>query len=114
MKNMKALSLTDSVPLITAWSNDESYSVIFKEQLRNLAEKNDVVIGISGSGNSKNVIEAIEFAKKQGCITIGIAGFDGGLLKNVADECLVAEVNNMQLSEDMHLIIGHMIIVLLE
>jgi len=114
MKKMKAFALTDSIPLITAWSNDEDYSVIFKEQLKTLAEKNDVVIGISGSGNSKNVIDAIKFAKSIGCITIGLAGYDGGILKDAADECIVVEIDNMQISEDMHLILGHMIAVLIK
>jgi len=114
MKKIKAIALTDNVSLITAWSNDEAYHVVFTEQLRQLVEKDDVVIGISGSGNSPNVIEAIEFAKKQGCITIGLAGYNGGKLKQVADVCLVVEINNMQISEDMHLVLGHVIAVALD
>ena len=113
-RDVKAFALTDNVSLITAWSNDESYDVVFKEQLRNFAEKNDVVIGISGSGKSKNVIEAINFAKEKGCISIGFAGFDGGTLKDIADECIVVKINNMQHSEDMHLLVGHLIALLLE
>lgn len=113
-RKLRAVALTDSIPLITAWSNDDDYSVIFKEQLRILAEKGDVVIGISGSGNSKNVIEGIEFAKQIGCYTIGLAGFDGGKLKDVADECLVVEIKNMQHSEDVHTLIGHMVAFLMK
>ncbi len=113
-KKLKAIALTDNVSLITAWSNDESYDVVFKEQLRNFAEKDDVVIGISGSGKSKNVIEAINFAKEKGCISIGFAGFDGGTLKDITDECIVVKINNMQHSEDMHLLVGHLIALLLE
>ncbi len=113
-KKLKAFALTDNVPLITAWSNDENYDVVFKEQLRHLTEKDDVVIGISGSGKSKNVIEAIKFAKENGCITIGFAGFDGGLLKDITDECIVVRINDMQHSEDMHLLVGHLIALLLE
>ena len=113
-KKLKAFALTDNIPLITAWSNDENYDVVFKEQLRNLAEKDDVVIGISGSGKSKNIIEAVKLAKENGCITIGFAGFDGGILKNVADVCIVVKINNMQHSEDMHLLVGHLIALLLE
>lgn len=111
---LKALALTDDIPLITAWSNDESYDVIFKEQLKNLLEKNDVVIGISGSGKSKNVLEAIKYANKSGAYTIGLAGFDGGELKKIAQECLVIGINNMQHSEDMHLLVGHLLATLLE
>ena len=113
-RDVKAFALTDNVPLITAWSNDESYDVVFKEQLRNFAEKDDVVIGISGSGKSKNIIGAVKLAKEKGCITIGFAGFDGGTLKDVADECIVVKINNMQHSEDMHLLVGHLIALLLE
>ena len=113
-RNVKAFALTDNLPLITAWSNDESYDVIFSKQLRNLSEKDDVVIGISGSGKSKNIIEAVKLAKEKGCITIGFAGFDGGTLKDVADECIVVKINNMQHSEDMHLLVGHLIALLLE
>ena len=113
-RKIKAIALTDSIPLITAWSNDDDYGVIFKEQLRILAEKGDVVIGISGSGNSRNVIEGIEFAKKMGCYTIGLAGFDGGKLKDIVDECIVVEIKNMQHSEDMHTLIGHMVAFLMK
>jgi D-sedoheptulose 7-phosphate isomerase len=107
-RRVKAIALTDSMSLITAWSNDDDYSLVFKEQLRTLADKGDIVLGISGSGNSKNIIEGIEFAKKLGCYTIGFAGYDGGKLKQVADECIVVEVKNMQHSEDMHTLLGHM------
>lgn len=108
-RRIKAIALTDSMSLITAWSNDDEYSVVFQEQLRTLAEKDDVVIGISGSGNSPNIIKGIEFAQQIGCFTIGFAGFDGGKLARVADECIVVEMNNMQHSEDMHTLLGHMI-----
>jgi D-sedoheptulose 7-phosphate isomerase len=108
-RRLKAIALTDSMPLITAWSNDDDYSVVFQEQLRTLADSNDVVIGISGSGNSPNIIKGIEFAKQIGCYTIGFAGFDGGKLAKVADECITIEVNNMQHSEDIHTLLGHLI-----
>ncbi|MDI6708750.1 MAG: SIS domain-containing protein [Candidatus Thermoplasmatota archaeon] len=113
-KGLKALALTDDIPLITAWSNDEDYSVIFKEQLKSLLEKGDVVIGISGSGKSKNVLEAIKYANEKGAYTIGLAGFDGGELKKLAKECLVVEIASMQHSEDMHLLIGHLLASLLK
>ncbi len=107
-RKVKAIALTDSLSMITAYSNDESYNSIFKEQLRILASKDDIVIGISGSGNSENVIQGIKFAKELGCYTFGFAGYDGGRLKEVADECLTIEVDNMQHSEDMHTLLGHM------
>jgi D-sedoheptulose 7-phosphate isomerase len=113
-KNLKAIALTDDIPLITAWGNDESYEVIFKEQLKNLMDKGDVVIGISGSGKSKNVLEAIKYANENGAYTIGLAGFDGGELKKLAKECLVVEIASMQHSENTHLLIGHLLALLLE
>lgn len=113
-RKIKAIALTDSIASITAYSNDECYESIFKEQLKILAEKDDAVLGISGSGNSSNVIEGMEYAKQIGCHTIGFAGFDGGKLKDVTDECIVVEINNMQHSEDMHTLLGHMIAFLLK
>jgi len=113
-RKIKAIALTDSIASITAYSNDECYESIFKEQLRILAEKDDVVLGISGSGNSNNVLEGIKYAKQIGCHTIGFAGFDGGKLKDVTDECIVVNINNMQHSEDMHTLLGHMIAFLLK
>jgi len=113
-RKMKAVALTDSISSITAYSNDDCYESIFKEQLKILAEEGDVVLGISGSGNSKNIIEGMQYAKEIGCHTIGLAGFDGGKLKEVSDECIVAEINNMQHSEDMHTLLGHMIAFLMK
>jgi D-sedoheptulose 7-phosphate isomerase len=113
-KALKAISLTTNVPLLTAWSNDESYEVVFKEQLKNLLEEGDVVIAFSGSGRSKNVLEAIEYANDKGAYTIGFAGFGGGELKKLAKDCLVIEINDMQHSEDMHLLLGHLLALLLE
>ncbi|UCD13648.1 MAG: SIS domain-containing protein [Thermoplasmatales archaeon] len=113
-RKLKAIALTDSIASITAYSNDDNYDVIFKEQLKILAEEDDVVIGISGSGNSKNVIEGMEFAKQIGCHTIGLAGFDGGKLKDVSEECIIVEIKNMQHSEDMHTLLGHMVAFLMK
>jgi len=113
-RGLKSIALTDSASLITAYSNDKSYDVIFEEQLKFLAEAGDTVIGISGSGESENVIRGIKIAGEIGCHTIGLTGFDGGRLKDVADECLVVESNNMQHVEDVHLVLGHMITFLLE
>lgn len=113
-RGIRAIALTDSTSLITAWSNDEDYSVVFKEQLRTLADPDDIVIGFSGSGNSKNVIEVMKYAKQIGCITIGFAGYDGGFLKDVVDECIIVEIDNMQHCEDMHVLLGHMMAFILD
>jgi D-sedoheptulose 7-phosphate isomerase len=106
---LKALSLTDNVPLITAWANDTEYENIFAEQLGNFIGPGDVAIGISASGNSKNVLRAIELANSVGAMTIGLAGYDGGKLKTLAQHCLVVPSDNMQQIEDAHLVICHQI-----
>lgn len=108
-KRFKVLSLTDNVALITAWANDSHYDNIFKEQLENLLEPGGIVIGISASGNSKNVLNAIEYAKSIGCVTIGLAGFGGGELANMADECITVNSNRYGPVEDIHLMLEHMI-----
>src|SRR5436309_15674058 len=82
---LKAISLTDHVPLITAWSNDTAYEHIFAEQLANMIEPGDVVIGISTSGNSPNVINALHLAKQSRAPTIGLVGAKGGKIKEIVD-----------------------------
>src|SRR5437870_9798276 len=87
---LKAISLTDHVPLITAWSNDTHYEHIFAEQLANLIEPGDVVIGISASGNSPNVINAMKLAKSFRASTIGLLGAKGGKIKDMVDAYVLA------------------------
>src|ERR1700694_48881 len=87
---VKAISLTDHVPLITAWSNDTHYEHIFAEQLANLIEPGDVVIGISASGNSPNVINAVKLAQRSRATTIGLLGATGGKLKSIVDVAVLA------------------------
>jgi D-sedoheptulose 7-phosphate isomerase len=106
---MKALALTDSTPLITAYGNDISYDVIFAEQLANFVEPGDVVIAISASGNSPNVLKAVELANAAGANTIGWTGFQGGKLKPLCRRCVVVNSDDMQQIEDAHLVIGHAI-----
>ena len=105
----KVIPLTDSVPFITAWANDSDYSQIFSMQLEPLIEERDIVIGISASGNSPNVLRAIETANLHGAITIGITGFDGGLLKKLASHSLHVGSFNMQQVEDTHMILAHLV-----
>lgn len=108
-KRIKAVSLTDNIPVITAWTNDSSYSDVFLQQLENFLEPNDVVIGISGSGNSENIIKAMEFSNKKNAITVGITGSDGGKLFNCVQTCLKIPNQNMLTIESMHLIICHLL-----
>ncbi len=106
---LRAIALTDNVPLISAWANDSSYENIFAQQLQDQVEPGDIVIGISGSGKSLNVLKAIKVAKSAGAITIGLAGFDGGDLKDIVDLCIVVPDNSIDQVEDVHLVLGHVI-----
>ena len=105
----RVLSLTDNVPLMTAWANDDNYHNIFAEQIRSLARPHDVAFAISGSGNSPNVLIGLTAAHEMGAITLGIAGFQGGRMKELCDACVVVPSSNMQLIEDAHLCISHAI-----
>jgi D-sedoheptulose 7-phosphate isomerase len=106
---LKAISLTDHVPLITAWSNDTAYEHIFAEQLANMIEAGDVAIGISASGNSPNVINALNLARESGASTIGLLGAKGGQIKHIVDAYVLAPGQNIEQEEDAHMILAHMI-----
>jgi D-sedoheptulose 7-phosphate isomerase len=108
-KRFRVLALTDNIPTMTAWANDASYEDIFSEQLRNFVQPQDVAFAISGSGNSKNVLRALQVAREAGARTIGISGFQGGEMKSLCDICLVVPSNNMQIIEDLHLAMAHAI-----
>ncbi len=109
----RAVALTDNIPAMLAWANDSSYEDVFVEQLKNHVEAGDVVIGISGSGNSKNVLNAIEYANMADAVTIGLSGFDGGRLAKLAKVAYVVPSDCMQQVEDIHLVIEHLISVAL-
>ena len=106
---LKAISLTDHVPLITAWSNDTAYEHIFAEQLANMIEPGDVAIGISASGNSPNVINALRMAKGYHAATIGLLGAKGGKIKDMVDAYVLAPGQNIEQEEDAHMILAHVI-----
>ena len=103
------LALTDNLPTLTAWANDSGYEDIFSEQLRNFVQPQDVVFAISGSGNSKNVLNALQVAREVGATTLGLSGFQGGKMKSLCDTCVIVPSNNMQIIEDLHLAIAHSI-----
>ena len=105
-------SLVDNNSLITALGNDFGYENIFKYQLQNKLKKDDIIIAISGSGNSKNIINAINYAKENNAIIIGLTGYNGGKLKEIADISIDTNLDNMQLTEDIHLTIEHILITL--
>jgi D-sedoheptulose 7-phosphate isomerase len=109
-KRLKVLSLTDNAAAIMAWGNDEGYDRIFVEQLKNLASPGDLLLAISGSGNSPNILKAVGWAKEHGLKTVGITGFSGGKLKTVADYNLHSPVDDMGIAESLHLVVFHWII----
>ncbi|WP_224360483.1 SIS domain-containing protein [Hyalangium versicolor] len=104
---IRAICLNDNVPTMMAYANDVSYLSVFEEPLKNFMRPGDLVIGISGSGNSPNVLNAIQWANENGGITLGITGYDGGKLKLMSRHSLHVNVNDMQIVEDLHLSFGH-------
>lgn len=106
-KRFRVLSLTDNIPLITAWANDVSYERVFAEQLRNFLQPGDIAFGISGSGCSPNVLLALELARESHAFTIGLTGFNGGKMPGLCDQCIIIPSHNMQIIEDFQLSITH-------
>lgn len=105
----RVIALTDNMPLFSALANDCGYENVFSEQIQSLIQAGDVVIGISGSGNSPNVLNAIESARRAKAITIAFVGFDGGLVKDMVDVYVHVPSNHMEQVEDVHLILEHLI-----
>ena len=110
VKRLKVLSLTDNTPYILAWANDEGFDRVFVEQLKNFASPRDVLIAISGSGNSDNVLNAVEWANGKGLWTWGITGFSGGKLREIAHDNLHVPLSDMGMVESMHLLLFHWVL----
>ena len=108
-KRFKVICLSDNIPGTSAISNDLTYDEVFIEPLKSYLNKNDVVIGISGSGNSVNVIKAMEYARTSGALTVAMVGYKGGRIKDIADIVVHVPVDDMEVAEDIHLIIFHAI-----
>lgn len=108
-KPFRGRSLVDNMGLVMAYGNDISFADIFAEQLKNLLQPGDLVIAISGSGNSENVIRAVDYANANGGITLGLCGYSGGKLKEKAQHSIWVERNDMQLCEDIHAMFGHIV-----
>ncbi len=106
----KAIALTDNVPLITAWANDSSYDDIFAEQMLNYLERADIVIGISTSGNSPNIIKALQVGRAVGATTIGLTGLSGGKLKDLVDHCISVPTDDVMQIEGIHSVILHAVV----
>ncbi len=108
-RRFRVLSLTDNIPLMTAWANDASYEDIFAEQLAPFVDKGDVALAISGSGNSPNVLKGLQVAREAGALTIGLTGFQGGKMRPLCDLCVIIPSDNMQVIEDLHVSVNHAI-----
>ena len=105
--NTNFICLSDNIPTMTAIANDVSYDEIFSYQLEGRMKKGDLLFVISGSGNSRNIVRAMEIAKTKGNTIIGLCGYDGGMVKKMSDCCIHVDVNNMQIVEDVHMILDH-------
>src|SRR5215216_1187619 len=109
-KRLKVLSLTDNTPYILAWGNDEGFDRVFVEQLKNLASPGDLLVAISGSGNSPNILKAVEWAHRHGVHTFGCTGFSGGKLKALANGNLHVPLDDMGIVESIHLTAFHWVV----
>ena len=108
-KKFKVICLNDNIPTLLAYANDLDYASVFVEPLKNFFRSGDLVIGISGSGDSENVLRAIRYASENGGKTVGLTGYSGGKLGRLVDIAYVAASDDMQKIEDVHMIIVHMI-----
>jgi D-sedoheptulose 7-phosphate isomerase len=109
-KRLRIISLTDNTPYILAWGNDEGFDRVFVEQLKNLASPGDLLIAISGSGNSPNVLRAVEWANRNGVKTFGCTGFSGGKLQSLAQQNLHVPLDDMGIVESIHLTAFHWVV----
>ena len=107
--NFKALCLSDNIGMLTAYANDISFEDIFNYPLSNYASEGDILIAVSGSGNSQNVVNAVKRAKDLGLTTICVVGYDGGKLAQICDHVVHFQIDDMQICEDLHLSFGHIV-----
>ena len=108
-RKFRGISLCDNIGIVTAFANDVAFDEIFAGQLKAILDEGDLVIAVSGSGNSPNVVKAIEYANKTGADTLAVVGYDGGVLRRIAKHCVWVPSFDMQLCEDVHLMFGHMV-----
>jgi D-sedoheptulose 7-phosphate isomerase len=109
-KRLRILSLTDNTSYILAWANDTSYERVFVEQLKNFGEPGDLLLAISGSGNSPNILRAVEWANEHGIETFGITGYSGGKLKQIAQKNFHVDLNDMGTVETLHMVAFHYVV----
>jgi len=108
-RKFRGISLCDNIGIVTAFANDLSYEEVFAGQLKAILSPGDLVLAVSGSGNSKNVVKAVEYANQAGADTLALVGYDGGTLKKIAKHHVWVPSFDMQLCEDVHLMFGHMV-----
>lgn len=108
-KPFKVINLSDNVPSLTAWANDVGYESIFSGQLKAFANEGDILVAISASGNSPNILQTVNFAKELGLTTVGWTGFDGGKLKELSDYNIHIPSTDYGVVEDLHMILVHII-----
>ncbi len=108
-KPFRGHCLSDNVGLLTAYSNDVSYEDVYSEQLKNLMDEGDLVIAISGSGNSENVVRALEWANANRGVTLAVCGYDGGRIRKLARHSVWVPSFDMQICEDLHFVFGHLV-----
>jgi len=107
-RRFRFMCLSDNIPTLTAYANDVAYEEVFVEQLRNFLQPGDLVIAISGSGNSRNILKAVEYANGRGAVTVGLTGYDGGELKRIAHCGVHVPITDMQITEDLHMVLDHL------
>ena len=112
-KKFNFVCLNDNMATIMAIANDIGFEEVFRFQLKNKLKEGDIVIAISGSGNSRNIINAVEYARSQGNKVIGMTGFDGGKLKQLSDVSMHVNINSMQVTEDIHMVFDHLMMSIL-
>ncbi|MCC7129642.1 MAG: SIS domain-containing protein [Anaerolineae bacterium] len=110
-ERMKVIGLADNMATLSAYANDEGYERVFAEPLESLGEPGDLAIAISGSGNSPNVLRAVETARRKGLRTVGLTGFAGGKLADMVDVALIAPAGRIEQVEDLHLVIDHLLVI---
>ncbi|PYR87514.1 MAG: phosphoheptose isomerase [Acidobacteria bacterium] len=110
MRRFRILSLNDNAAIVTALANDIGYEHIFSEQLVNLIQPGDLLVAISGSGNSPNVVRAMTYAREQCAEVVAVLGFDGGLAAGLADLAVIVPIDHYGIVEDVHLIINHILV----
>jgi len=106
-KMFKFICLNDNIPTMMAYANDLSYADVFVGPLKNYMQEGDIVIGISGSGNSENVVRAIQYANDNGGVSVGITGYSGGKIKKMSKYNVHVPIDDMQITEDLHMVLDH-------